>query len=132
MDLYDYTNKYGALTETSAKKVFRQVVEICNNLHMTAGVLHRDIKDENVLINITTLEVKLIDFGCATSYEEKEFHHFSGTPEFTAPEVFTVGKYRPESSTVWTLGTFLYVLTIGDIPFEKTDQIIAGTRKYKV
>ena len=131
MDLYDFTSKYGALTEISAKKVFRQVAEICQNLHKS-GVLHRDIKDENVLINVKTFDVKIIDFGCAAIFDERDYTHFSGTPEFAAPEVFTTGKYRPESSTVWTLGTFLYVISVGDIPFEKTEQIIAGNRKHKV
>ena len=30
-----------------------------------AGITHHDIKDENVLINVQTLEAKVIDFGCA-------------------------------------------------------------------
>lgn len=51
------------------------------------NVLHRDIKDENVIIN-THFHVKLIDFGSAAIMEPgKLFHMFCGTLEYCSPEV---------------------------------------------
>ena len=36
-----------------------------SNINIEKGIIHRDYKDENVLINPQTLEIKIIDFGCA-------------------------------------------------------------------
>ena len=104
------------------------MVEICAQLG-AGGIFHRDIKDENILINTQTLEVKLIDFGCATEADQNStFKIASGTPEFFPPEVFTKNEYKAEPSTSWALGTLLYVIVIGDIPFEKSENIISGKR----
>ena len=125
-DFFEVSKEYGAIRESPARIIFRQVVETCQSLH-SRGVFHRDIKDENILINMKTLETKVIDFGCATDFSStEEYDHFSGTPEFCAPEIFNCGKYRAEQSTVWTLGTLLHVILLGDIPFEKTEDITAG------
>ena len=125
-DFFEVSKEFGAIREHPARVIFRQVVESCAQLH-SHGVLHRDIKDENILVNLKTLETKIIDFGCATDFcPDTEYETFSGTPEFCAPEIFTTGKYRGESSTVWTLGTLLYVILIGDIPFDKDIDITQG------
>ncbi|KAG8508300.1 PAS domain-containing serine/threonine-protein kinase [Galemys pyrenaicus] len=51
------------------------------------GVLHRDIKDENVVI-AEDFSIKLIDFGSAAYLERgKLFYTFCGTIEYCAPEV---------------------------------------------
>ena len=47
---------------------------------------HRDVKDENILLNSKTLHVKLIDFGCGTRLKETHYNEFAGTPEFYPPE----------------------------------------------
>lgn len=105
------------------------MVVICKEL-CDGGIFHRDIKDENILVNTQTLEVKVIDFGCATEFEtEKTYSTASGTPEFFPPETFTKNQYRAGPATVWALGTLLYVIVMGDIPFEEPKNIISGHRE---
>ena len=122
-DLFEVSREYGAIQESPARIIFRQILETCQSLH-EKKVFHRDIKDENILINLKTLETRIIDFGCGDDFDEnREYYSFSGTPEFCAPEIFTFRKYKAESSTVWTLGTLLHVLLHGDIPFKTTEEI---------
>lgn len=57
------------------------------------GILHRDIKDENVIID-TEFHIRLIDFGSATLLEPgKLFHTFCGTLEYCSPEVLQGNPY---------------------------------------
>ena len=125
-DFFEVSKEFGAICESPGRLIFRQVVETCSALHHR-GIFHRDIKDENILVNLKTLQTKVIDFGCATEFDaDREYETFSGTPEFCAPEIFTVGKYKAEAASVWTLGTLLYVILLGDIPFQHKDDIIEG------
>ena len=56
IDLFEYSRKNGALEEKMAKKIFYQVVEACIDMQKKE-VLHRDIKDENILLNEKTNQV---------------------------------------------------------------------------
>ena len=56
------------------------------------NILHRDIKDENIILN-QHFHIKLIDFGSATFMEEgKLFGTFCGTMEYCSPEVLSGNK----------------------------------------
>ncbi|KAL1255189.1 hypothetical protein QQF64_013250 [Cirrhinus molitorella] len=70
MDMYDFWLHYdGLFSEGMARHFMQQVIDaavVC----CTRGVLHRDIKMPNLLVNIETLEVKLIYFGCGDPPEE--------------------------------------------------------------
>ena len=57
-------------------------------LHNDCGLLHRDIKDENIIINHNFL-VKLIDFGSVAPIPKDGwlFSTFYGTVEYCSPEV---------------------------------------------
>ena len=57
IDLFEYSRKNGALEEKMAKKIFYQVVEACIDMQKKE-VLHRDIKDENILLNEKTNQVR--------------------------------------------------------------------------
>ena len=128
IDLFELSSQYGALGEDAARIIIRQVVQTSMALQKR-GVFHRDIKDENILINTRTLDTQLIDFGCATEHQDKDYDELMGTPEFFPPEYYTTRCYKAESSTTWTIGILMYVLLIGDIPFDTQKQIVSGQRK---
>ena len=84
-----------------------------------------DIKDENILINIKTHEIKLIDFGAGTTFfEDKLYTSFSGTSVYAPPEWIRDRCYTASGLNVWSLGILLYDLLCGDIPFKTENNII--------
>ena len=65
VDLFDYIREKGKMNETEGKIIFKQVLQAVQHIH-SCGVVHRDIKDENIVLNRETGAVKIIDFGCGT------------------------------------------------------------------
>jgi len=125
-DLFDVIEDRGHLDEEFSRKVFSQVVKTVIECHRH-GVLHRDIKDENILISLDTLQVKLTDFGssCHTTGRE-EFHKFEGTPVYAPPEWVGQHHYNGEALSVWELGVLLFSMLCGALPFHSNRQILAG------
>ena len=116
IDLFEFSRIYGAIPEEPAKIIFRQLVQCARDLD-ESGIVHRDLKDENVLINPLTLEVKLIDFGCAA--EKREIYNkMAGTPEYFPPEWYSHRQYSSDGLTVFSLGAILYILLTGTWQFE--------------
>ena len=77
VDFWDYINDNGPLNEVKAKKYFKQIVEGVIELKSN-GVLHRDIKDENILVDLINDEIKIIDFGASTHYTNQDLYDFHG------------------------------------------------------
>ncbi|XP_062863401.1 serine/threonine-protein kinase pim-1-like isoform X2 [Trichomycterus rosablanca] len=115
MDLLQYRGN-GPLSEPLAQVIMWQVVLAARHC-CDRGVLHRDIKEENLLINWERLEVKLIDFGCGELLKSTPYKTYSGTMLYIPPEWITEGQYHGCPATVWSLGILLFVLVCGDMPF---------------
>jgi serine/threonine protein kinase len=77
IDLWDFINNRGPLNEHTARIFFKQIVNTVLNMKLN-GVLHRDIKDENILVDESTYELKLIDFGAGTYYTDESLNEFQG------------------------------------------------------
>ncbi|CAN5953697.1 unnamed protein product [Sphagnum jensenii] len=115
-----------------AMNILLQIAEAMNYLHEN-GVMHRDLKANNVLINVvegpdgelssSSVQVKLTDFG-----ESKLKLHDSGyttpmvgTTRWRAPEVFEVEENREKytkSADVYSFSMLCFEVLTGDVPFK--------------
>ena len=106
--LKDWLLHDGNQSETFAKRFFKQLVEAVGECHRE-GVLHRDLKESNILMDNNKQEPKLIDFGISNFVENSPFSQCRGTFGYMAPEVFDESKGHEGLPTeVYSLGVILY------------------------
>lgn len=78
MDLFDYIELRVNMEEGECRAIFLQVARAVHHLHTKANVVHRDIKDENIVLDGES-NTKLIDFGSAAYIKSGPFDVFVGT-----------------------------------------------------
>ena len=91
-----------------AKQIFRNVLLTVSDVH-DAGVDHCDLKPANILVDVDTLCVRLIDFGSARLLRDDVASTARvGTPYYFPPECWLGEPYLPRPAAVWSLGVVLY------------------------
>jgi serine/threonine-protein kinase len=112
----------GPLPAARAVRLLRQIVDALAAAHR-AGVIHRDLKPDNVFVGTTAdgVEVaKVLDFGLARvagqSRLTKEGLVF-GTPHYMSPEQASGGA-ADHRTDIYALGVVMYEMFTGRVPFE--------------
>ncbi|MGW2532742.1 serine/threonine-protein kinase [Streptomyces sp. NPDC001595] len=111
----------GPLEPAEAARVGLAVLGALRAAH-AAGIVHRDVKPANVLIEARTGRVVLTDFGIAHVQGEETLTvsgEFVGSLEFVAPERMS-GRRAGPASDLWSLGVLLYAAVEGWSPFRRT------------
>ncbi|MFG3011712.1 serine/threonine-protein kinase [Streptomyces cinerochromogenes] len=111
----------GTLGAREAARIGLEVLGALEAAH-AAGVLHRDVKPENILLGRYD-RVVLTDFGIAQIEGDTRLTDtggFVGSPEFIAPER-VLGQRPGPASDLWSLGVVLYTATEGVSPFRRSN-----------
>jgi serine/threonine protein kinase len=93
------------------------------------GLLHRDIKPHNILVDAERTQTCLIDFGLATWWtpklaEPRSPEAISGTLAYMAPEQTGRMNRAPDArADLYALGATLYQMVTGALPFDATDPL---------
>ncbi|XP_067671889.1 testis-specific serine/threonine-protein kinase 2-like [Haliotis asinina] len=114
--LLDLLAQESNLSEQRVKLIFSQLVEAVNACHQV-GIAHRDLKLENVLLDLDG-NIKLSDFGLCICQDQRVSNNvFCGTVAYSSPEVLTGRGYDAFKLDIWSLGVILYSLVCGSFPF---------------
>ena len=123
--LKDYLNQEQTLlTLETSVHIIAQLLDALSAAHQI-GVVHRDIKEANILYDYQTQRVKLCDFGIARAIERIEDQAQTtregfviGTHHYIAPERYR-GSNHDARSDLYSVGVLLYRLLVGKRPFER-------------
>jgi len=128
-ELFDQVIDRGAnaMSEDIARGFFTQLIDGLAYCHL-AGVAHRDLKLENVLLNETGV-LKLIDFGLSYVYprledgqtvdRSKPLKDVCGSKSYAAPEVLAARGYDGFAADMWSLGVCLFAMLSGFFPLDE-------------
>ena len=124
-ELFGRVVKNGSLTEPEARRYFGQLMAAVDHIHK-AGVAHRDLKLENVLLSADD-RCKVCDFGLAHVYERAAdgavvpavLTDVCGSKSYAAPEVLGGGGYNGFAADVWSGGICLFGMLAGFFPLDE-------------
>jgi predicted Ser/Thr protein kinase len=105
--------------------VVEQICAALDHAHQK-GMIHRDIKPDNILISSVDGAVKLLDFGLARVRDDSfgELSVLAGTPYYMAPEQID-GSPIDHRADIYALGVILYRMFTGQLPFQDGNIFVA-------
>ncbi len=126
MSLAEAVARDGPFSPDDAAPLLQQVAGALAAAH-AAGIVHRDVKPSNVLLD-RDRRARLTDFGIAriaTDPVLTQTGMLTGSPAYLAPEV-AAGERGGAAADVWSLGATAFHLLAGRPPYEIGDHVLAG------
>jgi tRNA A-37 threonylcarbamoyl transferase component Bud32 len=118
-DFFDYIIGRNCFQEHELKNIMKQLFEALAYIH-EFGIVHCDVKPENILYDISTKKIVLTDFGLSKMIlsNQKIDNVMSGTLQYIAPEILSGIGFGIESD-MWSAGIIMYLLANGKLPYEE-------------
>ncbi|XP_055060824.1 uncharacterized protein [Misgurnus anguillicaudatus] len=106
------------LNENTARILMHQAVMAVKHC-LDNGVFHTDLHARNFLVQESTMDLKLIDFGLGHLLKYKGYKscEFKGARCCTPPEIQTANTFHAMPANVWALGALLHFMVLGTYPF---------------
>ena len=126
-ELFDRIIENGSYSEKDAAEIVKQILSAVAYMH-SKGVVHRDLKVENILYHTKGSDSKIMisDFGLSAMQDTDNMRSACGTLGYIAPEVLSKKPYD-KSIDVWSIGVITYILLCGYQPFyDENDYILAS------
>lgn len=108
--------------QVTPSRFFAWIFQVCSALQHAhgAGIVHRDVKPSNILIN-SVGAAKLIDFGLAKAVGVEAFdshwrYQSVGTPDYAAPEALEDGVLADHRADIYSVGVIIYEMLCGKLP----------------
>lgn len=123
-DLAEYLHSKGTLSEDTIRIFLQQIVQAMKSLQ-SRGILHRDLKPQNILLchaegrrsSPVNTCIKIADFGFARHLQTNTMAAtLCGSPMYMAPEVIMSQNYDAKAD-LWSIGTIVYQCLTGKAPF---------------
>ncbi|MEE6177909.1 serine/threonine protein kinase PknE [Mycobacterium sp. 050134] len=125
-DLAGTLKRYGPLSPPRAVAIVRQIGSALDAAH-AAGVLHRDVKPENILVSKDDFAY-LVDFGIASATSDEKLTQFGttvGTVKYMAPERFREAEVSHRAD-IYALACVLYECLTGSPPYSGDQFSVMG------
>jgi len=125
-DLLEYIRERGPMPDDDARRYFRQLIYATEYFH-TLGIVHRDLKCENLLLDIN-FNVVVSDFGFARGQmvipetgKRRLSQTFCGSYAYAPPEILRGIAYDGTIADIWSLGVVLYTMVSASLPFDDSN-----------
>ncbi|MES2199043.1 MAG: serine/threonine-protein kinase [Chlamydiota bacterium] len=121
-------NKNPPLSVKQKASILLDVARGLKELH-DKGIIHRDLKRENILIDKNTIKAQIIDLGLSKTIEEKT-QRISGTLRYMSPEA-SAGEVQGTPSDIYSMGLLIREVWRGETPDTQIDTLLTSCLEKK-